>query len=226
MILIIAKNISHHNNTKESITFQILPSYIKGNPNRGVFNLEQRTHFFFALRLPLEAKEALKDLSDHVKKEFPFSRWVHGQDYHITLAFLGFADNIQLKRAQDLIHQQTIDCESFPLKIDHLGVFGRKDSPRIFWAGVQTEERLHIVRKQVFLACEQVGFQLETRPFHPHITLARKWPIDTPFSITKFEVGKMLNKPLSFIGSEIVLYQTHLDKTPKYEAIATFPLKG
>jgi 2'-5' RNA ligase len=188
--------------------------------------MEQQTHFFFALRLPLEVKEELKDLSDQVKKMFPFSRWVHEQDYHITLAFLGNADKVQLERAKDLIHRQTIDSESFSLKIDHLGVFGRKDFPRIFWAGVQTEERLHIVRKQVFLACKQAGFQLESRPFHPHITLARKWSGDNPFPISQFDDEKILNHPLSFTGSEIVLYQTHLDKTPKYEAIASFPLNS
>lgn len=187
--------------------------------------MEQHTHFFFALSLSLETKEALKDLRDHVKRDFPFSRWVHELDYHITLAFLGNADKNKLELANNFIKQRTRASESFLLSIDHLGVFGRQDAPRIFWAGVQTEESLHIVRKQVFSACEQAGFQLETRPFHPHITLARKWPANIPFSTTKFEDEKSLNKPISFMASNIVLYQTHLDKTPKYEEIASFPLK-
>ncbi len=158
-----------------------------------------------------------------LKEEFPFSRWVHEQDFHITLAFLGQAEEEKLERAKNLVRQQTSETP-FSLKIDHLGFFGRKDAPRIFWAGVQSEERLHIVRKQVFSACEKAGFELETRPFSPHITLARKWQGESTFPIIKFNDEKMLSKPLFFTANEVILYQTHLDKTPKYEAIASFPL--
>lgn len=184
----------------------------------------QQPHFFFALSLPIKTKKDLREFRDHVKESYPFSGWVHELDYHITLAFLGHAACDRLELAKKLVKQQVCDIKSFPVKIDHLGVFGRKDSPRIFWAGVQPEERLHIVRNQVFSACESAGFQLEVRAFSPHITLARKWQGEIHFPINKFELEKMLSNPLLFKASEVVLYQTHLDRAPKYEAISTFSL--
>lgn len=181
-------------------------------------------HFFYALRLSMKTKEELKKYSDELKGNFSFSRWVHFQDYHITFAFLGSAPKERLTLSQQFVKQLLSEIESFPLTIDQLGIFGKKDSPRIFWAGVRREEQLHIVRNQVYAACEQAGFQLETRPFHPHITLARKWQGESPFPSTKLEEENKLFKPLIFDANEVVLYQTHLDQNPKYEAISVYPL--
>lgn len=182
------------------------------------------SHFFYALSLSANVKEELKEYSNKVKNLFPFSRWVHHQDYHITLAFLGSASEEKLALSQNLVRQNVSEMESFPLTIEQLGTFGKKESPRIFWAGVQMEESLHMVRNQVYLACKQAGFQLESRPFHPHITIARKWQGEEPFTINKLEEENKLNKPITYRANEVVLYQTHLDRTPKYEALVIFPL--
>lgn len=184
----------------------------------------QQRHYFFALSIPEETKRALKEYCDQLKVSYPFARWVHEQDFHITLAFLGHAPQQKLKLATELVSQSLLDCQSFSLTIDSFGTFGRKDSPRIFWSGVQREERLHEVRNQVFTACTEVGFELETRPFHPHITVARKWQGEVAFPFTTFEKENRLSAPLSFQAKEIVLYQTHLDQSPKYESIASFKL--
>ena len=182
------------------------------------------SHFFFALKLPNEIKDDLKEYRDYLQEIFPFSRWVHEQDFHITLAFLGQAKGEQLELAKQKVNQEISGSKSFSLNINHLGFFGRMEAPRIFWAGVQEEPLLHNVRNQVFTACEKSGFQLETRPFHPHITLARKWQDEKPFPITAFELEKNLQNKFTFTASEVILYETHLDKTPKYESIASFKL--
>lgn len=79
----------------------------------------------------------------------------------------------------------------------------------------------------MFAACGKAGFQLETRPFRPHITLARKWIGDEPFQTGMLERlwGELQPEPLQFEASEVVLYQTNLNKTPKYEAKTIFPLR-
>lgn len=182
------------------------------------------SHFFFALSLPKETKDAIKEYRDYLRIVFPFSRWVHEQDYHITLAFLGRATEEQLELAKQKVGHGIKGSNGFPLKINKLGFFGSEAAPRIFWAGVNSEPQLHTVRDRVFLACENAGFKLETRPFHPHITLARKWQMEEPFPIDTFEMEKNIHNQLSFNASEVVLYETHLDKTPKYEEITSFKL--
>jgi 2'-5' RNA ligase len=56
--------------------------------------------------------------------------------------------------------------------------------------------------------------------------MARKWRGDVPFQKEQLTIWKELQpEPLPFLAGEVVLYQTHLHQTPKYEAIKLFPLQ-
>jgi 2'-5' RNA ligase len=168
----------------------------------------------------------MKQNSDRLKEILPFSRWVHHEDLHVTLAFLGNAPSEKLTIAMEKVHGILSGSKGFILEINQLGIFGKQDSPRIFWADTKESNDLQMVRKKVFTACLEAGFQLETRPFKPHITLARKWTGDKPFQKNLLDVWNELHpEPILFKVSEVVLYQTHLDKTPKYEEKTIYKLE-
>ncbi|MGG3560317.1 RNA 2',3'-cyclic phosphodiesterase [Neobacillus rhizosphaerae] len=188
--------------------------------------MEQKTHFFFAVRMPEETKLMMKEHLEKIKAVIPFSRWVHFQDLHITLAFLGAASPEKLATAVSNVKEALKTEKPFQLKINSLGFFGSSHSPRVFWADTEESNELNLLREKVFSACEEAGFVLETRPFRPHITLARKWTGEEPFQQTLLEIWNDLqSEPLAFQADKVVLYQTHLHKTPKYEAIQVIPLK-
>lgn len=187
--------------------------------------MEHRTHFFFAVRIPEQTKLRMQEHIEKIKERIPFSRWVHSQDLHITLAFLGSAPPDKLKQAENQVQEALKDVQTITLKINKLGFFGNVDSPRVFWADTEESKNLQSIRNKVFSACEEAGFQLETRPFRPHITLARKWKGEQPFQPELLGLWEEFQPvPLSFEAGEVVIYQTHLDKTPKYEAIKIYPL--
>jgi 2'-5' RNA ligase len=187
--------------------------------------MEQKTHFFFALKLPESTKLMLKQHGETIKRSLPFKRWVHHEDLHITLAFLGFAPAEKLKAAVKKVEGNITDAKPFTLKIDRLGIFGKQDHPRILFSDTEESNELQLVRQKVFSACEDAGFKLETRPFRPHITLARKWIGDEPFQKEMLDVWNQFQQdPIAFKASEISLYQTHLDRSPKYETIRLFSL--
>lgn len=172
----------------------------------------------------METKILLKEQCDRLKQQLHFGRWVHHEDYHITLAFLGNAEKSQLEQSAAYVQKALMDVSSFKLSINSLGVFGKKESPRIFWAGAANEDKLHEVRKLVYEACYQAQFKLESRPFSPHITLARKWKGENEFAKEKLvSIDPFAASPIQFSATEVVLYQTHLDREPKYEAIQVFP---
>jgi RNA 2',3'-cyclic 3'-phosphodiesterase len=191
-----------------------------------MINMNKQTHFFFAIKMPLETKLIMQKYTEKLKEILPFSRWVHHQDLHITLAFLGNAPSEKLTSAMENVQATLSGSEGFMLEINKLGIFGKLDSPRIFWADTKESNELQVVRKKVFTACLDAGFQLETRPFKPHITLARKWIGDKPFQQNLLNVWAELQpEPLLFNVNEVVLYQTHLDKTPKYEEKTIYKLE-
>lgn len=187
--------------------------------------MEQHTHFFYALELPEEIKDILEGAALKLKAALPFKTWVHPQDLHITLAFLGNAEGSKMEASNQLIESALRRHSVFDLKIDHLGIFGRKDSPRIFWAGLEDSSNLNDVRNDVFSACLASGFSLETRPFSPHITMARKWTSESLFTYKLLEeLNPFKEEKLIFNAERVVLYKTHLGKSPKYEPIKIFPL--
>lgn len=190
-------------------------------------NMNQRPHFFFAVRIPEAAKLIMMDHIERLKEDIPFSRWVHYMDLHITLAFLGSAEPEKLKAAENYVKEALLNEGAFTLKINKLGFFGKEESPRVFWADTESSEELFDIRRKVFSACEQAGFQLEKRAFKPHITLARKWKGPVGFQKELLNIWYQLQpEPLEFQAEDVVVYQTHLDQTPKYEAVTIFPLQS
>ncbi len=182
------------------------------------------THYFLAVPLTSEVKEQLAKWQKTVALHFPFRTWVHQEDYHITLAFLGAVSPKQLEAVRKAICKVANTHAPFTLSLATLRTFGNPIAPRILWQGVEKEEKLMVLQRDVYTACVEIGFSLDKRPFIPHITVARKWRGDDEFRLE--EMRKMGESRGSFEVRHVVLYQTHLDRTPKYEAIALFPLLG
>jgi RNA 2',3'-cyclic 3'-phosphodiesterase len=183
--------------------------------------MNTKPHYFIGVKPDNLVISKLEEIIKELQHTFSFKKWVHPLDYHITLAFLGSASDEKREKLQNLLNKSFLASEDFKLSIDHLGAFGHPESPRIFWAGVEEEKKLFNLRNQVYHICSQADFQLETRPFHPHLTLARKWDSPTIFSehlLKEFH----LPKDLVFNVDSIHLFQTHLDKTPKYEIIKSY----
>jgi RNA 2',3'-cyclic 3'-phosphodiesterase len=189
--------------------------------------MSETTHHFLAIRLPEATKKELHDAREHFEKVFSFNRWVHMEDYHITLAFLGFATQNQLMDVKELVMKEIQGIKPISLRISHIGTFGMKTAPRIFWAGVNDSKELHQLREQVYTACGMAGFLLEKRPFHPHITIARKWSSDVAFEPSALEHGNIFeDQMLEFLAEDVVLYRTNLTQTPKYENLISFSLRS
>ena len=188
--------------------------------------MSHQTHYFWAVKLPDAIKQTIHDELNNVQPIFQFQRWVHRDDYHITLAFLGAADSQRLQTAINLVVNALKEEKSFPLQIVGLNIFGNNKAPRIFWGAVSEEERLYELQATVHRKCLESGFTLESRPYHPHITIARTWCAQEEFNpqiLTKH--NPFQERHLHFTVNEIVLYKTNIDKTPKYEPIVCCSLQ-
>jgi 2'-5' RNA ligase len=62
----------------------------------------------------------------------------------------------------------------FTVAVEGLGVFPDVRAPRVLWVGLADQgEALRRLAADVETALEAIGFAAETKPFHPHLTLAR-----------------------------------------------------
>ncbi|MCR8850209.1 RNA 2',3'-cyclic phosphodiesterase [Rossellomorea sp. SC111] len=180
-----------------------------------------KSHYFFALSLSEGTKEYINACMEPMRLDGSFKKWVHPEDYHLTLAFLGSAD--ELGPVMDNVGR--LAHPSFPLTLSGFGTFGKSESPRILWMGVEPSGMLHRLRDLVYGACEDAGFQLDQRPFSPHITVGRKWNGEYSFSQEWLNEFQPAERHM-FTATEVVLYHTHPDRLPKYEAVHTIPLQA
>lgn len=189
--------------------------------------MEKSTHYFWAVQLPDDIKQSIQGELKNLKHTFIFKKWVHKSDYHITLAFLGAMDEQKRQSITNLVGNSIKNEKAFNLTIQGINIFGNPKSPRIFWGAVQHEDALFKLQSSIQKACQDAGFVLDSRPYQPHITLAKKWGGEEEFNSKFLEKNNPFQgKTLSFIADQIVLYRTNLEKEPKYEPVVTFSLRS
>jgi 2'-5' RNA ligase len=113
-------------------------------------------------------RERLRDLGADVT-----ARWVDAANLHITLWFIG---EVKAERAAAVtsVLQADFTTPAFDLGVRGAGAFPPSGRPRVFWIGV-TEGREPIGRLygEVKARLVPLGFEAETRPYSPHVTIAR-----------------------------------------------------
>ncbi|MBB5355112.1 2'-5' RNA ligase [Anoxybacillus mongoliensis] len=174
-------------------------------------------YYFLAVPVPSEVKKQLHHFMSQWKA--PFRLFVHEEDYHITLAFLGKVTEEERKQIAERMPEAVRKHKAFSLQLSEVYSFGS----RILWYGVKEESCLFSLRQDVYDVCKKIGFSLDARPFTPHITLAKKWNGSFPFSLETYP-RKMGGEDVQFFVHDVVLYETHVNETPKYKPLMRFPL--
>ncbi|HEX8730605.1 MAG TPA: RNA 2',3'-cyclic phosphodiesterase [Ktedonobacterales bacterium] len=132
------------------------------------------TRVFIALDLSDAAREALDRDLRRLARALPAARLSDPASLHLTLAFLGEVDDATLAAVIAATGEVTRATAPFELALAKLGVFGPREAPRVIWAGVGGDlPPLRALQRRLTDALEPLGFPHETRPFSPHLTLAR-----------------------------------------------------
>jgi 2'-5' RNA ligase len=109
-------------------------------------------------------------------------RWVDPSRMHLTLAFIGEISEGAggEKRGASAIDplverfSGTLNGPPFPAGFRGFGVFPARGAPRVLWLGVEEgSERLAELQREVATELRHLRIDLDSRPFHPHLTLAR-----------------------------------------------------
>lgn len=116
----------------------------------------------------------LEGVTRQVAQVLPRVRWLDPTGIHLTLAFLGELNDEQLSEAMNASATTARQVKAFSYHLSRLGIFGSPHHPRIIWMGIEEPSgslvRLHRMLNQEL---EQRGFEIDKRPFSPHLTLAR-----------------------------------------------------
>lgn len=142
---------------------------------------------FLAVELPAALKQALAavqaDVRTLIARELsPGMRvqWVRPNSIHLTLKFLGDIPEEQVDDLKSAVQSAVRSLTPFPVDVAGLGVFPDLRAPRVLWIGLSSRpegEDHATALSQLAAAIEQsvegLGYPSESRPFNPHLTLAR-----------------------------------------------------
>jgi 2'-5' RNA ligase len=175
---------------------------------------------FVALEIPEGAKDVAEAAFAPWRDVFPKARWVPRENLHVTLKFLGRTWPRLTEWVPEQVEAAAADLSPFTARLRGVGSFPSAKRGRALWAGFDDIGPLAALAAEIEASLAD-EFPAETRPFHPHLTVARSDPplklpaaySDTELRSDEWEVG------------HIVLFRSHLGRpAPRYEPLARFPL--
>jgi 2'-5' RNA ligase len=159
---------------------------------------------FIAVDFPDEVNEALANICFGI----PGAKWVPKDQMHLTLRFIGDADDAMLSDITEIL--ELANSSHFSLTLKSVGYFPPRRKPNVLWVGIEPSIQLMELRDSIEELMEELGFPGEERKYHAHVTLARlrqEAPLD---KITGFLSAYALFKAEAVPVTEFHLYSSVL----------------
>lgn len=135
----------------------------------------EQVRSFIAVELPDELKSRLERIQTYLKG-FNCSgvKWVRPGGIHLTLTFLGGIPVDAIAGVSGIIGDAVKGKKPVQLAVEGTGVFPNVGAAQVAWVGIRggTEE-LGTLKSDIDRRLSYLGFTPESRPFKPHLTLAR-----------------------------------------------------
>ena len=183
---------------------------------------------FTAIALSESWRAALADWISTQSMRSRDVRWCAAEQLHITLTFLGEVEEADISDVCAAVVRASTEIAPFAVTLGGIGAFPSRGYPRVLWAGVDDPQRG--AARWVSAAAggfEGLGFPRDSRPYTPHITLARS---------RSAAGGKLLQRVVTQAAPrvedalevrEVVLYESRLGPAGAvYEVVARAPLGG
>ena len=128
---------------------------------------------FVALNLPKKERERIYRAARPLRDEdFPV-RWLDLDHFHVTLKFLGEVRRERVPQVEEAIARVASETRAFTTTLGGFGAFPTIRRPRVVWLGVGANPELRCLKQDLEWTLGDMGFEAETRAFHPHVTLGR-----------------------------------------------------
>lgn len=148
-----------------------------------------KRRIFIAVNLPQDFKKRLIDFKE--KWDFMFARqnpsaaisggpfrWTKKDSLHVTLVFIGYVTNDEVYEICKLTREIAQEYEPFSIGFKKILYGPPGKATRMIWLEGKVSEELSKIKQELdnILGSSSAisPFRIESRPFSPHITLARK----------------------------------------------------
>ena len=128
---------------------------------------------FIGINLPKKQRAQIHRVARALREEDLPVRWIEPDNFHVTLKFLGDVRPEQVDQIKEIVQRVAASTRSFSTELTGFGAFPTVRRPRIIWLGVTANPELRCLKQDLEWSLSDMGFETETRAFHPHVTLGR-----------------------------------------------------
>jgi len=124
---------------------------------------------FIAINFDDTTKDKIQEVQSKMKK-ISKGNYSKRDNLHLTLAFLG---EISEDRVEDIkLAMDAISVPKMRLSFSEIGCFNH--GSELWWIGIKKNDELIKMQKNLVKSLREKGFEIESRKFVPHITIARE----------------------------------------------------
>ena len=129
---------------------------------------------FIAVDIPPAIQKTIQYKIEMLRKAIGNSiRWVPVQNIHLTLKFLGDVSQNDVDKLTQMLRTESDTHASFDITIGGLGSFPNSKRARVVFIRTQAPAELDALQRGIESATTRLGFEADTRPFSPHLTVGR-----------------------------------------------------
>ena len=139
---------------------------------------------FIAINFDETTKNRLCDIIGGLREQSLSGNFTRLENLHVTLHFLGETNRVNdIKAAMD-----AVTVEPFDITMQGFGGFNQRGS-MLYWVGIGRSDALRQCHRQLYDALSESGFELDSRPFKPHLTIGREVETVPGFDRCSFAEG-------------------------------------
>lgn len=128
---------------------------------------------YIAIDFEYNTKNYFNEITSDIKKHCTEGKFTEKNNFHLTIRFIGEADEFQITKIKEAIDKAVLNINPFELSVDNLGVFKKKKT-NILWIGVEENATLSKLHKKLSLSLKEGKIPFYDKLFMPHITLGRR----------------------------------------------------
>ncbi len=153
-------------------------------------------------------------------------KWVDPANIHLTLAFLGDTEERRIKILGVMLKEKCTGFNDFEFILEGAGVFRNYRDPRVIWTGIRTSDRLTELNNTLADGLKENGFNVEERPFRPHLTIGRIRSVADTGNLENVLEKYRETEFQAVSAKEVILFESILMQTgPLYKPLGKFGLK-
>ena len=169
---------------------------------------------FATVELPGDARRAAAAHASSLRaSSAPGARvgWEREEKLHLTLKFFGGVEPARADLLSQALARAAGAARPFALSLGGAGVFPTPSRPSVLWLGLTDPSgELARLRARLEDECDAANFARESKPFRPHVTLARVRAATRETRQLARQHLELAFGPVAFRVSEVVLMGSQL----------------